>query len=104
MNLADHPSRANLKVLLALADDEEGSHMIWVSETGEVHIEVLPDYFAPAAYVKELPGFRFRLETLHKGNGWTGPVAASDDNWVDRLYASLTQHWKTGTQGYVDEF
>jgi hypothetical protein len=104
MNLAEHPSKANLKVLIALADDNEGSHMIWVSESGDVHIDVIPKHHAASAHADELPSMRFRLETLEAGNGWTGPRAASDDDWIERLYVGLTRHWKIGTRGYVDEF
>lgn len=66
MNLADQPTEAQLATLLAAADDNADSHVLWVDQIGTVHLD-------PVRSTKQLSGgqpiwfgkeARFRWETF----------------------------------------
>ena len=104
MNLADQPTEAQLATLLAAADDNADSHVLWVDQMGTVNLD-------PVRSTKQLSGgqpiwfgqeARFRWETFCQGNGYVGRTAAKDSAWVQRLYKEITFMWESGFTGYSD--
>ena len=104
MNLAKKTSETELQTLLASADDNSGSHVLWVENNGEVHLDNVsrsvrladgqPIWFGPKA--------RFRWETFCQGNDYVGPKAAGDPEWVSKLYREIVYLWEIGFTGYSD--
>jgi hypothetical protein len=104
MNLAHNPTEKQLAELLARVDDTSDSHVLWVGQTGEVHLDPVrstkqlsegqPIWFGPEA--------RFRWETFGQGNNYVGKSAASDSAWVHRLYKEIIFLWESGFTGYSD--
>ena len=104
MNLNQSPSKAQLKSLLAAADDSAGHHILWVDKAGEVHLDLLPEDLSPIGFENaKQEDMQFRLETLQVENGYTGSDAAADQNWIDELYDGLTSHWTAKSTGYIDD-
>jgi hypothetical protein len=103
VNLTNNPTCAELADLLAGCDDAAASHVLWVTNSGEVHLDPLPTGVTPAGYErlheKEL---KFRWETFHRGNDYVGPNAARDEAWVAKLLAELEHLWNSGFRGYSD--
>ena len=99
MNLTENPSPGELVGLLFKQDDKAGHPSIWVGYDGQVHI----DRFSSGFDIHN-PAIKFRLETCTKGNEYGGPVAASDEIWVKRVYTALLENWESGETGYVDVF
>ena len=104
MNLNNNPTKQELSALFAQCDDEAGHHILWVSNSGNVKIDLLVNTI-PAKWAKDHENlYKFRLETWVQGNGYTGQDASRNANWIDRIYESITEHWAKGTNGYIDSF
>ena len=103
MNLNNNPTMDELRNLVAGCDDGACSHIVWVEKNGDVHIEPNPEHILPKHW-DDRPSLQFRLETLDRGNGYVGPDAANDEEWVERLFKGLVDNWARGTQGYCDQF
>ncbi|MGD0096320.1 MAG: hypothetical protein ABSB60_07490 [Terracidiphilus sp.] len=102
MNLASNSTPQELASMLAKLNDKTAHHMIWVDYAGDVHIEALPRDMAPVTFSKENEArIKFRFETLERGKGYVGPLAATDNLWVGHLYTSLVDCWKEGVEGFV---
>ncbi len=105
MNLKENPTKQQLKNLFASQDDKAGHHVIWVSTDGAVNLDVIPDKMAPIGFEKSLNNrMQFRLETMVADNGYVGPLAAKDDQWMDRVYAALVDNYANGVSGYIDVY
>jgi len=105
MNLTQNPTQAELKQLLMKCDDKAGHHIIWVDHQGEVRISLILEGNTPANFAREnAERIKFRLETFGIGNDYTGATAASDKEWVERLYKALNNLWADGYRGYCDGF
>lgn len=96
LNDPDSLTRDSVRDLIASKDDS-ADRQIRVMDNGDV---VLSDDVGTL----NLAGVRFRLETLHRGNGYAGAEAAMDDSWVGRIHRALEENWKDGTRGYIDSF
>ena len=105
MNLNQNPTKEELKKLISSQDDDADHHMLWVSIDGDVFLDPVPIDLTSPRYA-ELLGtkMKFRLETLIAGNGYTGPDAAEDERWINRLYTALINNWRLRAQGYIDTF
>ena len=93
MNLENNPTVDDLRTLLSVQNDDAGHHIVWVDASGNVHVDTVPDDDSPVGFARSLPNVKLRLETLQAGNGYTGPEAAKDDDWVKRLFNGLVENW-----------
>jgi hypothetical protein len=96
MNLAKDATKDQLADLLRAADDNEGHHVLWVDQTGGVHLDLDVDFS------QRDPNVRFSYECYIAGNKYTGPEAASDSAWVADLLKDLLSDWKAGRKGFID--
>lgn len=104
MNLNTNPKKDELKALLNVCDDEASSHIFYVTKTGDVKIHEVGEG-SPSEWAQEnRDNFQFRLETCVAGNGYTGPEAADDEKWVNRLFIALKENWENKSLGYIDNF
>lgn len=102
MNL-NNPNKDKLIQLIAAQNDSEGHHILWVDNLGDVHCEVLPSDLTPAGWDKKMEGnFKFRMESYVRGNGYVGPEASRDDDWMSLLYSKLLEKWSSNTRGLAD--
>ncbi len=105
MNLLANPTEAELAALFASCDDSAANHMLWVSKTGQVHLDPIPQELSPVGYFeKRKSEHQFRYETFGQGNGYTGMKAAADKRWIKQILTSLKRDWENGTRGYTDSF
>jgi hypothetical protein len=44
----------------------------------------------------------FRLETWDRGNGYVGPDAAKDGEWVSRIYKAVQDNWPQPALSYIN--
>lgn len=99
MNLNDNPTKDQLASLLAACDDRAGHHALWVDDDGEVRITKLPRIWPPPEVDSDIKQARVRVETFHAGNGYVGPEAAANADWVAELFGWLTRDWAAGKNG-----
>ncbi len=93
MNLDRNPSKEQLQALLAHCDDTAGHHVLWVANNGDVAITTLPRNWPPVEWQASPADVRLRYETFLAGNGYVGPEAAKDSEWVSELLDRLTTEW-----------
>lgn len=93
MNLNNQPTPDELAQLFAARKDKHGSHILWISETGEVHLDSLAPEIDEKEFEQRTPGMRARLRTYHCGKGYVGKKAAADKDFIGRVYQTLQQEW-----------
>lgn len=93
MNLKCNPSTNQLAALLGACDDKAAHHILWVSRSGDVNVTPLPYTLSPVGFERSIPDLLMRYETFQCGNDYVGAAAAADEEWVSRLFASLTARW-----------
>lgn len=84
------------KEMLANANDEI-SHQLRVDWEGNVFLSTITG-------AKEIDDVKFRWESWDAGNGYVGPRAASDDEYVKHSIESLQKCWKDDVRGYCDDY
>ncbi len=106
MNLNVGPTLVQLQILIANGNDDDGHHILWVDNLGKVHLSLLPAHLTPNGFQDTTLSMRVRYETSDQGNGYVGPTASKDTEYVTRLFNSLVSTWKGLTPGgrveYVD--
>jgi len=68
--------------------DDRVNNQLRVTKTGFVYLSYEDTGF------KNLLLVRFRWETYGAGNGYVGPVAASDSKYIEKGYKELMMEWK----------
>ena len=101
MNLANNPTFEQLIQLIGSVDDNQDSHILYVTKLGEVHlVPFRTDTAAGAEYANE-ESLQFILDTFMIGKGYTGQQALQDPEWMDELYSELIEHWACRTTGFA---
>lgn len=108
MNLNSNPTLSQLSALHSTCNDEAAHHVLWVDNKGEVRVTPLPEDINPAGFEDRFPTTVLRYETAQAGNGYVGPGAAADTEFMGRLFASLQKEWAaqegSTRQRYIDVF
>ncbi len=94
MNLNNNPIPDQLRELLARQDDNAGHHVLWVAPNGDVTVTILPRGLPAVDFHPVSGDVRLRYETFLAGNGYVGPEAAADDEWVSELFDRLVTEWR----------
>ncbi|GAB3390552.1 hypothetical protein [Azotobacter armeniacus] len=108
MNLNNTLSPDDLARLFAQHRDKDESHILWVSESGEVHLDCLPAGMVEEEFEKRIPNMRVRLRTYRRGKGYVGKKAAADRDFIGRVHQTLTEHWRVARSNpgvyYLDRY
>lgn len=72
-------------------------HQIRVDWSGSV-------YLSQVTGLTNIEGVKFRWESFNAGNGYAGPLSASDDAYMHKLFLALKKNWEEGARGYIDDF
>jgi len=59
-------------------------------------------YISKTVGAENLIDVKFRWETYVAYNGYVGPKAASDTNYIKNQLKEITLGWKVGAKGYID--
>ncbi len=70
-------------------------HQLRVSKGGEV-------WMSRVVAAQDIEDLQFRWETYDAYNGYVGPKAASDKEYIDETYNELKWDWDNGGSGYID--
>lgn len=73
------------------------SHQLRVDWSGDVYISTITG-------AEEIDDVKFRWESWDSGNGYVGPLAASDSDYVKQSVASLKKCWEDEVRGYCDYY
>lgn len=89
-------TEAIYKDMLANANDCI-AHQLRVDWSGDVYISTITG-------AEEIDDVKFRWESWDPGNGYAGPCAASDYEYVRQSVASLKKCWEDDIRGYCDYY
>lgn len=89
-------TEAIYKDMLANANDCI-EHQLRVDWSGDVYISTITG-------AEEIDDVKFRWESWNPGNGYVGPFAASDHEYVRQSVASLRKCWEDNIRGYCDYY
>jgi hypothetical protein len=89
-------TEAIYKDMLANANDCI-AHQLRVNWSGDVYISTITG-------AEEIDDVKFRWESWDPGNGYAGPCAASDYEYVRQSVASLKKCWEDDIRGYCDYY
>lgn len=89
-------TEAIYKDMLANANDCI-AHQLRVDWSGDVYISTITG-------AEEIDDVKFRWESWDPGNGYAGPCAASDYEYVRQSVASLKKCWEYDIRGYCDYY
>ena len=92
MNQKNNPTTIDLAELLMPLNDNASDHITWVDSDGEVHVSKIN-------LVKE--NAKFWYETLAAGNGYVGPQAANDQEYLEKELDYLKRDWSKDAKGYI---
>lgn len=73
------------------------SHQLRVDWSGDIYISTITG-------AEEIDDVKFRWESWDAGNGYVGPLAASDNDYVRKSVASLKKCWEDEIRGYCDYY
>ena len=93
--LEDDFTIENYREMLSNADDRN-NNQIRVDFDGQVYIS--HEHVGSA----DISGVKFRFETFAAYNGYVGPKAASDQDFVKRGFTNIKSAWESGKKGYID--
>lgn len=82
-----------LRDLIASGDDSH-ANQIRIKKDGEIFISSLTG-------AQQLDGIIGRFETFDAHNGYIGPKAAADAEYVQRMFNAI-QAWKKSPRSYID--
>ncbi|MDY7560652.1 hypothetical protein QN382_00630 [Pseudomonas sp. 10B1] len=108
MNLNNQPTVDQLARLFASQKDSLDSHILWVGEAGDVHIDRLSSSAGEGEFEQCNPSMRARLKMYRRGQGYVGKKAAADEHFMGQVLQTLTREWqslgKTAEVRVVDSY
>lgn len=96
LNYPEQITMASVQKLIASVNDEEEHSQIRVSKDGRAYIERV------CWGEDRIEGVLFRSETMCAGNGYVGPEAAEDPEYVGEVYEHLKQLQKAYEAHKID--
>ena len=85
------------KFLLGFRSDKDILQYEMFRQFGDVYISTITG-------AEEIEDVKFRWESWDAGNGYAGPRAASDHEYIKQSVKSLKQCWEDGVRGYCDYY
>ena len=93
MNLNNQPTIDELAHLFAAQKDSQDSHILWISKSGQVHIDCLSTHADETEFDKNNQNLLARLKMYRRGQGYVGKKAAADKDFIGNVLQTLKQAW-----------
>lgn len=106
MNLANNPTKDQLKQVLSMGSNPDIFHyVLWVDHQGNVYLSAVSQDETPVQFYKTNESkIKFRLETFARGSSKIGTEAVNDTEWVQKLFDALVRLWNSNSRGYCDMY
>lgn len=101
MNLDYYPTLVQLCQLVGSVDDDQDSHLLFVTKDGEVHLSPLRADTAAGALYADEDTLQFVLDSFMIAKGYLGWQATQDPEWMEELFSELVLHWSEKTTGFA---
>ncbi|MCX2900393.1 hypothetical protein [Pseudomonas mandelii] len=93
MNLNNQPTIEELARMFAAQKDSHDSHILWISKSGQVHIDCLATHADESEFDKNNQNLLARLKMYRRGQGYVGKKAAADKDFIGNVLQTLKQAW-----------
>jgi hypothetical protein len=93
MNLNNQPTIEELARMFAAKKDSHDNHILWISKSGNVHIDSLSPYAHEAEFDQNNQNLLARLKMYRRGQGYVGKKAAADKDFIGHVLQTLKQTW-----------
>ncbi|MEB0045922.1 MULTISPECIES: hypothetical protein [unclassified Pseudomonas] len=93
MNLNNQPTIDELARMFAAQKDSQDSHILWISKSGQVHIDCLSPHAHEEEFDKNNHNLLARLKMYRRGQGYVGKKAAADKDFIGRVLQTLKHAW-----------
>lgn len=93
MNLNNQPTIDELARMFAAQKDSHDSHILWISKSGQVHIDCLAPHAHEADFDQHNQNLLVRLKMYRRGQGYVGKKAAADKAFIGNVLQTLKQAW-----------
>ena len=93
MNLNNQPTIDELAHLFTAQKDSHDSHILWISKSGQVHIDCLATHADESEFDKNNQNLLARLKMYRRGQGYVGKKAAADKDFIGNVLQTLKQAW-----------
>ena len=95
MNLNNQPTIEELARMFAAQKDSHDSHILWISKSGQVHIDCLSPHAHEEEFDKNNQDLLARLKMYRRGQGYVGKKAAADRDFIGRVLDTLKNEWQS---------
>jgi hypothetical protein len=93
MNLNNQPTVEELARMFAAQKDSHDSHILWISKSGQVHIDCLATHVDEDEFDRNHQNLLARLKMYRRGHGYVGKKAAADKDFIGNVLQTLKQAW-----------
>lgn len=93
MNLNNQPTTEELARMFAAQKDSHDSHILWISKSGQVHMDCLATHADETEFDKNNQNLLARLKMYRRGQGYVGKKAAADKDFIGSVLQTLKQAW-----------
>ncbi|KJH78753.1 MULTISPECIES: hypothetical protein [Pseudomonas] len=93
MNLNNQPTIEELARMFAAQKDSHDSHILWISKSGQVHMDCLATHADETEFDKNNQNLLARLKMYRRGQGYVGKKAAADKDFIGSVLQTLKQAW-----------
>ncbi|WP_065260981.1 hypothetical protein [Pseudomonas bananamidigenes] len=93
MNLNNQPTIEELARMFAAKKDSHDSHILWISKSGQVHIDCLSPHAGEEEFDRNNQNLLARLKMYRRGQGYVGKKAAADKDFIGNVLQTLKQAW-----------
>ncbi|RRV05294.1 hypothetical protein EGJ27_19195 [Pseudomonas sp. v388] len=94
MNITRHATLDELARLFAARKDTLDCHMLWLSDSGEVHLDPMSPCSQEDEFRDTHPQLRACVKMFRRGQGYVGKKAAADNAYLESVLRELQIRWQ----------
>lgn len=94
MNINTQPTIDELARLFAMRKDTLDNHIVWIADSGEVHLDAMSPYTQESEFRDAHPHMRLALKMFRRGQGYVGKKAAADRTFMENTLQALKSEWQ----------
>lgn len=94
MNMNRHASLDELARLFAARKDSLDCHMLWLSDSGDVHLDPMSPCSQESEFRDAHPQLRVCVKMFRRGQGYVGKKAAADPAYLASVMSDLNAEWQ----------
>lgn len=94
MNMNRHATLDELARLFAACKDTLDCHMLWLCDSGVVHLDPMSPYSQESEFREAHPQLRACVKMFRRGQGYVGKKAAADPAYLEAVLNDIDAQWQ----------